>query len=88
MRTNLKKQLGNRSSYSGIVSRYGSKKNWHGFPEPTILLVDVKDDLGNLVADHLWFKVGKRIVGIRFQTDRLAPGESYRLKLGRVSTPS
>lgn len=61
MRKELKKQLGKRGSYTGTVSRFGTKTNWNGLPEPTVLLVDVKDSTGKIVCDHLWFKVGKRI---------------------------
>jgi hypothetical protein len=61
MRKELKKQLGQRGCYSGVVSKFGSKNNYHGFPEPTVMLVNIKDADGKVVCDHIWFKVGKRI---------------------------
>ena len=73
MRKELKKQLGQRGCYSAVVSKFGSKKNWHGFPEPTVMLANVRDADGKIVCDHLWLKVGKRI-------------ESLSLNIGDVVT--
>jgi hypothetical protein len=73
MRKELKKQLGQRGCYLGVVSKFGSKKNWHGFSEPTVMLVDVKDSKGKIVCEHLWFKVGKQI-------------ESLSLSIGDIVT--
>ena len=44
-----------RQRFSGQFERYGTKKNWHGFPERTILLTAIKDPEGRVVADHVWF---------------------------------
>jgi len=58
MRAELEKSLGNRATFRARVERYGTK---HGGGE-TILLRDVVDANGQIVADHLWLAVG---VGLR-----------------------
>lgn len=62
MRKELKKIHGERIRFFATVGRFGQKKNYHGYPEPTILLKHVqRADTGQEVADHVWFIVGKRI---------------------------
>jgi hypothetical protein len=61
MRNNLSKINGTRARFEGTFVRFGSKKNWNGYPEPTILLKEVKSlTNGEIMTDHLWFKCGKR----------------------------
>ena len=55
----MKKIKGLRKTFVGVFERYGSKTNWHGFPENTILLVKVKDGNSKIVADHIWFRMTK-----------------------------
>ena len=45
--------------FTGTFKRYGTKNNWHGFPEQTILLTNIKNSNGNIVTDHIWFKQTK-----------------------------
>jgi len=59
MRQELKKLNEMRKTFVGIFKRYGTKSNWHGFPEKTILLINVQDSNRKIVADHLWFKNNK-----------------------------
>ena len=59
MRQELKKIQELRKTFTGIFDRYGYKTNWHGFQEKTILLIDIKDSAGKIVADHIWFKMTK-----------------------------
>ena len=59
MRHELKKINMQRNTFTGIFKRYGSKTNWHGYPEKTILLVDVRDSNGKIITDHIWFKNNK-----------------------------
>ena len=71
----MRKQLGKindqRLRFRATVSRFGTKTNYHGFPEPTILLTDiVRLDTDELLTDHLWFPVGKR-----FGSISLKPGD-------------
>ena len=57
MRQELKKMQEQRRTFIGIFKRYGTKSNWHGCPEKTILLVNIKDSNGKIVTDHIWFKI-------------------------------
>ena len=57
MRTEFKKINNVRGRFYGVFVRYGSKTNWNGFAEPTVLLKDIKAcDGDKMMADHLWFK--------------------------------
>jgi len=65
MRQNLKAANGKRMRFTAVVERFGSKPNWHGFSETTILLKDVRfADTAELACDHLWFKHGKWAMGL------------------------
>jgi hypothetical protein len=65
MRKNLETMKGKRMRFTALVERFGSKPNWHGFPETTILLKDVRfADTAELACDHLWFKHGKWAMGL------------------------
>lgn len=55
MRKHLEKKENIRSTFTGTFSRYGTKTNYKGYPERTILLKDVMDWNGKIVSDHLWF---------------------------------
>jgi len=57
MRTGLKKINKSRRTFIGVFKRYGNKKNWHGFLEKTILLIDIKDSSGVILSDHIWFNM-------------------------------
>src|SRR5690348_16275744 len=59
MRTELQKIQGKRGKFYGTFEKYGSKKNWKGYEETTILLKDIKDEEGKIVSDHLWFNETK-----------------------------
>jgi hypothetical protein len=58
MRTELRKREGSRETFTGRFVRYGWKDGWVGRVR-TLLLVDVRDAEGLLVADHLWFNCTK-----------------------------
>jgi hypothetical protein len=58
MRKGLTEKCGRRERFSAKVERFGKKRNYHGFPEDTILLTNIKDAHGTVVADHVWFSVG------------------------------
>ena len=59
MREKLKKINGQRMTFKSTFKRYGGKDNWHGYPEKTILLTDVRDSGSNLMTDHIWFRMTK-----------------------------
>jgi len=65
MRKELAKKEGERRKFSAVFSRLGSKANYHGYSEETILLKNVVDLQNNqLVADHIWFSYTKSFQGI------------------------
>lgn len=59
MRKELKEMQNIRKTFTGKFKRYGSKTNWHGFPEKTVLLIEIKDSSGREVTDHIWFRMTK-----------------------------
>jgi|SRR5690242_9383720 hypothetical protein len=69
MRDALRARYGQRLRFSATVERFGSRSNWHGYPEPTILFRDVRfADTDAQACDHLWFRCGAWSAG-------LAPGD-------------
>lgn len=58
MRKSLEKINGDRKKFIGIFDRYGSKINFKGYHEKTILLKNVKQGSHN-VTDHIWFSMTK-----------------------------
>jgi hypothetical protein len=64
VRRKLGKLDGSRLKFEGKFERYGTKTNYKGFPERTILLKDIRIDRkdgngGKIIADHLWFNYTK-----------------------------
>ena len=54
MRTELQKQKGERSRFSGVVVRFG-EKHFRAHTKRTVLLRDIRDEHGHTITDHLWF---------------------------------
>lgn len=60
MRKGLKNLNNKRLRFSADIERFGSKTAFKGPPIPTILLKNVtRSDTKEVVADHLWFTMGK-----------------------------
>lgn len=59
MRKELEKIENYRGIFTGTFVRYGLKRGWNGIAKETILLLDIKDDKGNILSDHLWFNLTK-----------------------------
>lgn len=59
MRVELKKIENRRDKFHGVFEKYGSKSNWKGYQETTVLMKDIKDTNGKIVSDHLWFNLTK-----------------------------
>jgi hypothetical protein len=59
MRQELKKIDEQRALFRGAFSKYGLKSGYRGYSTETILLVNIRDDNGNLICDHLWFNMTK-----------------------------
>lgn len=60
MRKELQK-LGDkrRFKFNGKFERLGTKINWKGYPEKTVLLSNIRDANGKVISDHLWFNYTK-----------------------------
>lgn len=59
MRKELKKIDDVRDTFTATFVRFGTKNGWNGNVEKTILLKDIKDKMGKIVAGHLWFNYTK-----------------------------
>jgi len=59
LRQELKKIDQQRELFRGTFKKYGLKTGYKGASTETILLVDLRDDNGNLICDHLWFNMTK-----------------------------
>lgn len=60
MRENLKTLNDIRIKVFAEVGRYGTKSSF-GYTKETICFIDIKDEQGKLLCDHLWLTVGKQI---------------------------
>lgn len=58
MRKELQKIKEIRASFTGTFERIGTKSSF-GYLKQTVLLKDIKDSAGKIVADHLWFNLTK-----------------------------
>lgn len=59
-RRGLRDREGQRLRFRGTFERFGHRRNWHGFDEPTVLLRDVRAvDDASVTTDHLWFPMTK-----------------------------
>ena len=56
-----------RSTFTGIVDRFGIKNGYKG-PERTVLLKDIKDISGKIVTNHLWFNLTKGFSKLNLKT--------------------
>lgn len=59
MRQGLEKINGKRDIFTGIFERYGTKTNFKGYNEKTILLKDIKRGSKDIITDHVWFSMTK-----------------------------
>lgn len=60
MRKNLQKLNDVRIKVAAEVSRFGTKSSY-GYVKETLCLVNLKDEEGKELCDHLWMTVGKQI---------------------------
>jgi len=64
-RKELRRVYGKRMRFHAKVERFGNRPNWHGYPQPTILLRNIAAvDNETIVSDHLWFTVGASWQGV------------------------
>ena len=64
----MKSISGKRERFRATFSRTGTKKNYHGFPETTLLFDDVcREKNGQLISDHLWFNNTKSFQAVNLE---------------------
>jgi hypothetical protein len=62
MRKELKNRNGERLLFTAVIQQFGTKANYHGYSEDTMLLKNVRfASTGELATDHIWFAIGKTI---------------------------
>lgn len=73
MRKELGKLNGSRLKFMAEFGKYGTKTNYKGYQEQTILFVNIKFEDGKTATDHIWFTMGKRLgsVGELIEGDKL-----------------
>ncbi|KAF0194457.1 MAG: hypothetical protein FD169_1778 [Bacillota bacterium] len=55
MREELKKREGNRGTFIGVFSRFGTDNDGYGTIQ-TVVFMNIRDANGELVSDHNWFR--------------------------------
>jgi len=66
MREELKKINEVRSTFTATFERMGTKSSF-GHPKPTMLFKDVRNQTGEIVAEHLWFNYTKGFMELDLQ---------------------
>lgn len=54
MRKELQKKDEQRLKFTAVFGRYGSKINWNGYSETTLLLTELRYEDGSPAAAHIW----------------------------------
>jgi hypothetical protein len=78
MREQLAARSGQRLTITAAVIRHGTRPGWAGLRVPTICLGPVQTTGGQVLCDHLWFCIGRRLAALD-----LHPGDVVQLD-GRV----
>jgi hypothetical protein len=55
MRSVLAKRQGEHARFTGIFARFGSKNNRRNGLHKTVLLMQITDEFGTVICDHMWF---------------------------------
>jgi len=58
MRKGLENINGVRQKFIAVFERYGTKTNFKGYPQKTILLKNVSNGI-KIITDHIWFTMTK-----------------------------
>lgn len=60
MRKELSTREGQRKRFRAVIGKFGSKVNFRGYTDTTILLKRIIEiDTNKVVADHVWFNLTK-----------------------------
>lgn len=72
MRTELGKKYGERDFFYGTFEKFGRKSGYKQF-ESTVCLIDIEDQDGNTLTDHLWFNYTKEFESL-YKAGKLKAG--------------
>ena len=87
MRQKMKSISGQRERFRATFSRTGTKKNYHGFPETTLLFDDVcREKNGQLISDHLWFNNTKSFQAVNLEAGDVVEFDARILRPMRRDT--
>jgi hypothetical protein len=67
MRKQLKERIGRRGHFRATFRRFGTRPAFKGPERHTALFINVKDEAGDIVADHIWFTVGSQLSELELQ---------------------
>lgn len=68
MRTELKSIEGLSVRFRAKVEKYGTKTNFNGYPQRTILCTDVSyADTNEIATDHIWLTCEKTIYSLKLK---------------------
>jgi len=67
MRKELGKLNGLRGRFRATVKCFGWKKRFRQHEDRTVMLSDIYDENGTLVADHLWLTIGKQLASLKLE---------------------
>jgi hypothetical protein len=59
MRKELKELEEQRDVFTGLFKKYGIKSNYRRPSTDTLLLINIRDNEGTLITDHLWLNLTK-----------------------------
>lgn len=68
MRKELGKLANKRIKVFAEVDRFGKKHAYRGYNKDTVCLINVKDEYGNELCDHLWLVIGKQLKDLNINT--------------------
>jgi hypothetical protein len=67
VRKELKARNGRRGHFRAIFKRFGMRRYSNHAPQPTALFIEIRDESGDVVADHLWFQLGEQFSRLDLQ---------------------
>lgn len=67
MREALAPHENKRLTFTGTFARFGKRRGWQGREEATVLLRDITNGAGEVVTDHLWFRLTAQFARLDLQ---------------------
>ncbi len=67
MRRQLKERVGRRGRFRATFKKFGSARDPHRPWVRTALFINVCDEAGEVVTDHIWFRVGQQFGRLNLQ---------------------